>query len=143
MKKTIKATYSFKPKKDEAVEIQEFLMTQSNFSDAIRYLIEQEIMKNGIRDIVKFIPAERVINMPMEFVFKKLDTVEDVKEPIISLEPAIENKVIMEDYDKSSNDQVVDDEAVVENSKNIIRDDAAADVVDDGSENEEIPECYL
>lgn len=37
----------------------EWISAQSNFSDSIRYLIEQEIILNGIRNLGKYIPQER------------------------------------------------------------------------------------
>ncbi len=62
--KGLKTSYSFRPRQDEAEEIKEFLMKQSNFGDAIRYLIEKEILENGIRDMSKHIPAKRDVFSP-------------------------------------------------------------------------------
>lgn len=60
----LKSSYSFRPRQDEAEEIKEFLAKQSNFGDAIRYLIENEILENGIRDMSQHIPAKRDVFNP-------------------------------------------------------------------------------
>ena len=60
----LKSSYSFRPRQDEAEEIKEFLAKQSNFGDAIRYLIENEILENGIRDMSQHIPAKRDVFSP-------------------------------------------------------------------------------
>lgn len=39
--------------------IKEFCKKQSNLTDAIRYLIEEDIKKNGIRNLQEYIPAVR------------------------------------------------------------------------------------
>jgi len=39
--------------------LKEFCLKQSNLTDSIRYLIEEEIKKNGIRNLQEFIPAVR------------------------------------------------------------------------------------
>ena len=40
-------------------KVLEFANLQSNFSDAVSYLIEKEIAENGLRDLSDFIPAKR------------------------------------------------------------------------------------
>lgn len=44
---------------DMLEQVEQFIMSQSNLSDSIVFLIEQEIVKNGIRDLGKFIPQDR------------------------------------------------------------------------------------
>lgn len=39
--------------------LKEFCMQQSNLTDTIRYLIEEEIKKNGMRNLQEYIPAVR------------------------------------------------------------------------------------
>jgi hypothetical protein len=40
-------------------QVEQFIINQSNLSDSIMFLIEQEIVKNGVRDLGKFIPQDR------------------------------------------------------------------------------------
>ncbi|ALS25925.1 hypothetical protein ABEV74_13050 [Paenibacillus cisolokensis] len=54
---------SLKTKKNEAEAIMEWLNCQSNLMDSIRYLIENEIRANGVRNLQQFIPADR--NFPL------------------------------------------------------------------------------
>ena len=44
---------------DMLEQVEQFIINQSNLSDSIMFLIEQEIVKNGIRDLGKFIPQDR------------------------------------------------------------------------------------
>lgn len=69
----MKKAYTFKPRKKEAPQILEFLKLQSNFNDAIRYLIEKDISENGVRDIVKYIPAVRDFNNLNELVVDSIE----------------------------------------------------------------------
>lgn len=39
--------------------IKEFCQRQSNLTDSIRYLIEEDIKKNGVRNLQEFIPGIR------------------------------------------------------------------------------------
>lgn len=48
--------YSIRLNNDNLIK---FADMQSNFTDAIRFLIEKEISKNGIRNLQKIIPAKR------------------------------------------------------------------------------------
>ncbi|OIJ21852.1 hypothetical protein BKP45_03925 [Anaerobacillus alkalidiazotrophicus] len=64
MKKQKKAgdNISLKTKKTEAEEILNWINSQSNLMDSIRYLIENEIRENGVRNLQNFIPANRDIS---------------------------------------------------------------------------------
>ncbi|OIJ11829.1 hypothetical protein BKP37_15445 [Anaerobacillus alkalilacustris] len=64
MKKQKKAgdNISLKTKKTEAVEVLDWINCQLNLMDSIRYLIENEIKENGIRNLQNFIPANRDIS---------------------------------------------------------------------------------
>lgn len=55
----LKTSYTFRPKVKESQLVIDFLTNQSNFNDAIRYLIEKEIAENGIRDLSTCIPSIR------------------------------------------------------------------------------------
>lgn len=46
-------------KKDESEAVLDWLNMQSNLSDSIRYLIESDIARNGIRNLQEHIPAIR------------------------------------------------------------------------------------
>lgn len=52
---------SLKTKKNELPAVMEWLNCQTNLMDSIRYLIENEISSNGIRNLQQYIPAERNI----------------------------------------------------------------------------------
>lgn len=54
---------SLKTKKNESAAIMEWINSQSNLMDSIRYLIENEISAKGIRNLQNFIPAERNIDL--------------------------------------------------------------------------------
>ncbi|UVI30090.1 hypothetical protein [Paenibacillus spongiae] len=61
MKKTKEpgGNISLKTKKNEDPAIMQWLNAQSNLMDSIRYLIENEIRQNGVRNLQAFVPAER------------------------------------------------------------------------------------
>ncbi|WP_325176696.1 hypothetical protein [Paenibacillus alkalitolerans] len=50
---------SLKTKKNESAAVMEWLNSQTNLMDSIRYLIENEIRMNGVRNLQLTIPAER------------------------------------------------------------------------------------
>ncbi|WP_010278353.1 hypothetical protein [Paenibacillus senegalensis] len=52
---------SLKTKKSEDPAIMEWINSQSNLMDSIRYLIENEVRQNGVRNLQSFIPADRSI----------------------------------------------------------------------------------
>jgi len=50
---------SLKTKKNEDPAIMQWLNAQTNLMDSIRYLIENEVRQNGVRNLQAIIPAER------------------------------------------------------------------------------------
>lgn len=52
-------TYGFRPKKDESAVIMEWMQIQSNLNDSLRWLMEQEVRTNGLRNLQMYIPAKR------------------------------------------------------------------------------------
>lgn len=52
---------SLKTKKNESPNIIEWINCQTNLMDSIRYLIENEVSVNGIRNLQNHIPSERVM----------------------------------------------------------------------------------
>lgn len=50
---------SLKTKKNESPLIVDWINNQSNLMDSIRYLIENEVTANGIRNLQNHIPAQR------------------------------------------------------------------------------------
>jgi hypothetical protein len=50
---------SLKTKKNESGAVMEWINGQSNLMDSIRYLIENEIRLNGVRNLQHFIPSDR------------------------------------------------------------------------------------
>jgi acetylornithine/succinyldiaminopimelate/putrescine aminotransferase len=56
---------SLKTKKNESPIIIEWINRQNNLMDSIRYLIENEVKVNGIRNLQNHIPAQRVISFDL------------------------------------------------------------------------------
>jgi hypothetical protein len=50
---------SLKTKKSENPLVMEWINAQTNLMDSLRYLIENEISRHGVRNLQAFIPAER------------------------------------------------------------------------------------
>ncbi|AJY74652.1 hypothetical protein [Paenibacillus beijingensis] len=50
---------SLKTKKNEAPEVMDWINSQSNLMDSIRYLIENEVRQFGVRNLQQLIPADR------------------------------------------------------------------------------------
>ncbi len=50
---------SLKTKKTEDSSIMEWINAQTNLMDSIRYLIENELSQNGVRNLQAYVPAER------------------------------------------------------------------------------------
>jgi hypothetical protein len=50
---------SLKTKKNESPAVMEWINSQSNLMDSIRYLIENEIRQNGVRNLQLTIPSDR------------------------------------------------------------------------------------
>jgi len=50
---------SLKTKKNESPAVMEWINSQTNLMDSIRYLIENEIGQHGVRNLQLIIPAER------------------------------------------------------------------------------------
>jgi|GEM_PF-1350595 len=54
---------SLKTKKNESPVILEWINSQTNLMDSIRYLIENEVRANGVRNLQAHIPAERSLSV--------------------------------------------------------------------------------
>ena len=50
---------SLKTKKTEDPLVMHWINAQTNLMDSLRYLIEREIVSNGVRNLQAFVPAER------------------------------------------------------------------------------------
>lgn len=50
---------SLKTKKSESPAVMDWINSQTNLMDSIRYLIENEIRLNGVRNLQRFVPADR------------------------------------------------------------------------------------
>ncbi len=61
MKKTKLAgdNISLKTRKNEDPHVMAWLNMQTNLMDSLRYLVENEIMQHGVRNLQMFIPMER------------------------------------------------------------------------------------
>lgn len=65
---------SLKTKKNESPNIIEWINCQTNLMDSIRYLIENEVSVNGIRNLQNHIPSERVMpSVPASIPARKAD----------------------------------------------------------------------
>lgn len=65
---------SLKTKKTEDPLVMQWLNSQTNLMDSLRYLIEREIVQNGVRNLQVFVPVERNVLqgsavMPQEIVY--------------------------------------------------------------------------
>ncbi|HTG71226.1 MAG TPA: hypothetical protein VL921_18355 [Candidatus Udaeobacter sp.] len=65
---------SLKTKKTEDPLVMQWLNMQTNLMDSLRYLVENEIMLNGVRNLQAFVPMERnmlqgspALQQPSEF----------------------------------------------------------------------------
>ncbi|GIP35757.1 hypothetical protein [Paenibacillus sp. J2TS4] len=54
---------SLKTKKSESPAIMDWINSQTNLMDSIRYLIENEVRENGVRNLQNYIPAERALGV--------------------------------------------------------------------------------
>lgn len=77
--KKIKTVFSVRFKKANE-EVIQFAMMQSNFSDAITYLIEKEIAENGFRNLADHIPMKRNLNYLLSQISEK-DFTEEIQKP--------------------------------------------------------------
>ncbi|MDN4071466.1 hypothetical protein [Fictibacillus terranigra] len=50
---------SLKTKKNESPAIIDWINSQTNLMDSIRYLVENEIKANGVRNLQQHVPADR------------------------------------------------------------------------------------
>ncbi|RCW43101.1 hypothetical protein DFP97_114166 [Paenibacillus prosopidis] len=65
---------SLKTKKTEDPLVMQWLNSQTNLMDSLRYLIEREIVQNGVRNLQVFVPVERSVlqgsaAMPQEIAY--------------------------------------------------------------------------
>lgn len=125
--------YTFKPKVNESEYVLDFLAKQSNFNDAIRYLMEKEIAENGIRDLSTCIPSIRDF-LPLNKAENK-----NIAEPSEKKATAINTAENIIAISKDDEDPEEDKTNIkeIENIEIIPRDDEK-----NISEDSEIPDCY-
>lgn len=93
-------------KQEENPDVIKFAAIQSNFADAVRYLIEKEIAQNGIRDLSNFIPQKRTKEYFKALLNSNRDAV--INEiSIEKVEPVLINSI-------TQNDRVYDDEKEID-----------------------------
>jgi hypothetical protein len=81
---------SLKTKKTEDHSVMQWINVQSNLMDSLRYLIENEIKSNGVRNLQAYIPVERnTLKNPAE--------IWEPPEPLESPEPPLEEEIDDED----------------------------------------------
>lgn len=123
----------FRPKKNERKDILEFLEIQDNLGDSIRYLIEKEIVENGVRNLQEYIPAKR-----NKEYFRKVSKQNKSRE----IENVLQNKELEEKIIENNNLSI--DEEIEEIEPNEIN---AKENIDKTikyiDETEEIPDCYF
>jgi hypothetical protein len=76
---------SLKTKKNESPIILQWINCQTNLMDSIRYLIENEVAANGVRNLQHYIPADR--SLPTHF---KLSPTIPVKAAVIEITKEVE-----------------------------------------------------
>lgn len=54
---------SMKTRKNESPLVLDWINSQTNLMDSIRYLIEKEVSANGVRNLQQHIPAERAVSI--------------------------------------------------------------------------------
>ena len=60
---------SLKTKKSESPAVMEWINSQTNLMDSIRYLIENEVRTHGVRNLQRYVPADRTAVSPAEFPY--------------------------------------------------------------------------
>ncbi|CAG7644481.1 hypothetical protein PAESOLCIP111_04716 [Paenibacillus solanacearum] len=60
---------SLKTKKSESPAVMEWINSQTNLMDSIRYLIENEVRAHGVRNLQRYVPADRTAVSPAEFAY--------------------------------------------------------------------------
>jgi len=102
---------SLKTKKKEDPLVMQWINSQSNLMDSIRYLIECEIMQHGVRNLQAFIPMERKIMMDLS-----KDEPTPVTEGNRTMKSSVEtirsgiNETSKEPVEQVQEEQVADDE---------------------------------
>ena len=75
--------FSVNTKKDENSTVIDWLNSQSNLSDSIRFLIEQDIKLYGVRNLQQIIPADRGYNFQIDKAVLNYNTAPiEIKEKI-------------------------------------------------------------
>jgi len=85
---------SLKTKKSEDPAVMEWINAQTNLMDSIRYLIENELIHNGVRNLQTLIPSERNLALAMN---GQTAAAEEIVDP--EPEPVIEDEIDDEDID--------------------------------------------
>lgn len=85
---------SLKTKKSEDPAVMEWINAQTNLMDSIRYLIENELIQNGVRNLQTLIPSERNLTLAMN---GQTAAAEENVDP--EPEPVIEDEIDDEDID--------------------------------------------
>ncbi len=79
-----------------STKVKEFIKAQTNFSEAVTFLIEKEVYENGIRNLIKYIPALRDEDFfENQIFFKAKENVPEVK----TEEKKEEKKTIPDGYE--------------------------------------------
>jgi hypothetical protein len=73
---------SLKTKKTEDPSVMNWINAQTNLMDSLRYLIEHEVLQNGVRNLQTFIPVERNVWGSVQSIQR-----EDPEQPNLSMHP--------------------------------------------------------
>ncbi|WP_050499902.1 hypothetical protein [Clostridium botulinum] len=141
-------TYTYRTKKEEHPYVVDWLEGQSNLNDAIRFLIEEDIKKNGVRDLSKYIPAIRSLpNAPSPNVINnKLynENINDIIDNKLGNENI--NNIIkkMDNVKKHEEEQIQQEEKEIEVQKVKEKEIEKEVNNDDNNDNnfDDIPSCY-
>jgi hypothetical protein len=102
---------SLKTKKNESPVIIEWINGQTNLMDSIRYLIENEVTANGVRNLQHHIPAQRAL--PAQLKPDPANQVESFKTKLKNVDiAAIEVAVTRSEIKQSTSDDKIDEEDI-------------------------------
>lgn len=111
MKKTKLAgdNISLKTRKNEDPLVMAWLNMQTNLMDSLRYLVENEIMQYGVRNLQMFIPMERTgIHRQDLLVSQQAAAAAEVK----AEHPVEEARAVIYEKEHSTRQEEIDDEDI-------------------------------
>ena len=75
----------FRLKRNENQQVLDWINAQSNISDSLRFLIELEILRNGIKDFQEVIPPKRSEKFLLEYLKQEISNREEIERRILEM----------------------------------------------------------